>query len=101
MANIKENNIYVDWKNPEVVNNLNTLTAEALIRPHSFNNALNTLMGIEGKFLFRFGDSGDNVPSNHLQIAGTSSQTNIHIERDVPLEEWLHIAITYDASAKI
>lgn len=56
-------------------------------------------MGIEGKFLFRFGDN--DVPKNHLQIAGTSSQTNIHIERDVPLEEWLHIAITYDASAKI
>ena len=98
VANIKENNIYVDWKNPEVVNNLNTLTAEALIRPHSFNNAISTLMGIEGKFLFRFGDN--DVPKNHLQIAGTSSQTNNHINRDVPLEEWLHIAITYDASAK-
>ena len=92
VANIKENNIYVEWKNPEVVNNLTMMTAEALIRPHSFDHNISTLMGIEGKFLFRFGDDG--VPANHLQIAGTSSATNIHINRDVPLEEWLHIVIT-------
>ena len=98
VANIKENNIYVEWKNPEVVNNLTMMTAEALIRPHSFDHNISTLMGIEGKFLFRFGDDG--VPANHLQIAGTSSATNIHINRDVPLEEWLHIVITYDAEAK-
>lgn len=55
-------------------------------------------MGIEGKFLFRFGDDG--VPANHLQIAGTSSATNIHINRDVPLEKWIHIAITYNAAEK-
>ena len=98
VANIKENNIYVEWKNPEAVNNLTMMTAEALIRPHSFDHNISTLMGIEGKFLFRFGDDG--VPANHLQIAGTSSATNIHINRDVPLEEWLHIVITYDAEAK-
>ena len=77
---------------------LTMMTAEALIRPHSFDHNISTLMGIEGKFLFRFGDDG--VPANHLQIAGTSSATNIHINRDVPLEEWLHIVITYDAEAK-
>lgn len=74
------------------------MTAEALIRPHSFDHNISTLMGIEGKFLFRFGDDG--VPANHLQIAGTSSATNIHINRDVPLENGYTLFITYDAEAK-
>ncbi|MGG6547387.1 UNVERIFIED_CONTAM: hypothetical protein NY100_18490, partial [Prevotella sp. 15_C9] len=58
VANINKNNVYVDWVNPNVVQNMKTMTAEALIHPYSFDNQLNTLMGIEGQFLFRFGDSG-------------------------------------------
>ena len=42
VANIKENNIYVEWKNPEAVNNLTMMTAEALIRPHSFDHNYET-----------------------------------------------------------
>ena len=63
VANINNNNVYVKWTNPDVVQGMTELTAEALIRPHSFDNSISTLMGIEGKFLFRF---GDNSPKNQL-----------------------------------
>lgn len=99
VANINNNNVYVEWKNPSVVQNLTELTAEALIRPHSFDNSISTLMGIEGKFLFRF---GDNSPKNQLQIvAGEgNAEHKTMINRDVTLEEWIHIAITYNSTAR-
>ncbi len=96
VANIKENNVYVDWVNPDVVQNLTTLTAEALIRPHGFTNQLNTLMGIEGQFLLRFGDAG--LASNQLQIAtGSGNYTDARMVANT--EEWLHVALTYDYNA--
>lgn len=99
VANISNNNVYVKWTNPDVVQGMTELTAEALIRPHSFDNSISTLMGIEGKFLFRF---GDNSPKNQLQIVTGegASEHKTMIARDVQLEEWIHIAITYDANAK-
>lgn len=96
VANLKENNVYVDWVNPDVVQNLTTMTAEALIRPHSLNNQLNTLMGIEGQFLLRFGDAG--LASNQLQIAtGSGNYTDPRMTAN--LEEWLHVAVAYDSQA--
>lgn len=97
VANISKNNVYVDWTNPNVVQGMKTLTAEALIRPYSFDNQLNTLMGIEGQFLFRFGDSG--VPENQLQIAtGSGNFTNSAMV--APLNTWTHVAVTYDSEAQ-
>ena len=97
VANINKNNVYVDWVNPNVVQNMKTMTAEALIHPYSFDNQLNTLMGIEGQFLFRFGDSG--VPSNQLQIAtGKGNFTNSSMV--APLNAWTHVAVTYDSEAQ-
>ena len=97
VANINKNNVYVDWVNPNVVQNMKTMTAEALIHPYSFENQLNTLMGIEGQFLFRFGDSG--VPSNQLQIAtGKGNFTNSSMV--APLNAWTHVAVTYDSEAQ-
>ena len=96
VANIRENNVYVDWANPDVVQNLTAMTAEALIRPHSFGNQLNTLMGIEGQFLLRFGDAG--LASNQLQIAtGAGNFTDPRMTANV--EEWLHVAVAYDSQA--
>lgn len=97
VANIKKNNVYVDWVKPDVVQNMATLTAEALIRPHSFDHQISTLMGIEGQFLFRFGDNG--VEPNQLQIAtGKGNFTNESMV--APLNEWTHVAVAYDANAQ-
>ncbi len=96
VANIKENNVYVDWVNPDVVQGMHQLTAEALIRPHGFTNKLNTLFGIEGQFLFRYGDSG--VEPNQLQIAtGRGNHTSEALQ--LQTDEWVHVAITYDYDA--
>ncbi len=96
VANIKENNVYVDWVNPDVVQGLTTMTCEALIRPHGFTNQLNTLMGIEDQFLLRFGDAG--LDSNQLQIAtGNGNFTDTRMAANT--EEWLHVALTYDYNA--
>lgn len=67
VGNITKNSIHVDWKRPEVANNLRQMTAEALIRVSKFDKMLTTIMGIEGQFLIRIGDAG--IPQNQLQIA--------------------------------
>ena len=51
VGNITKNSIHVDWKRPEVANNLRQMTAEALIRVSKFDKMLTTIMGIEGQFL--------------------------------------------------
>lgn len=97
VANIAENNVYVDWVNPDVVQNMQTMTAEALIYPYSFDHMISTLMGIEGQFLFRFGDAG--VPADQLQIA-TGSGNFTSATMVAPLKTWTHVAVTYDSNAQ-
>lgn len=94
VANISDNNVYVDWKNPEVVNNLSELTAEALIRPNKFGRSISTIMGIEGKFLIRTGDS---EPENQIQIA-TSDGNVTDASWKISVKEWTHVAVTYNSS---
>lgn len=95
VANLTENNVYADWANPEVVNGLSELTAEALIKPNKFDKNISTIMGIEGKFLIRIGDS---APKNQLQIA-TSAGDVTDPSWQISTGEWTHIAVTYNASA--
>lgn len=97
VADIEKNNVYVDWKNPNVVNNMRKITAEALIRVRNFDKMLSTVMGIEGQFLIRIGDAG--IPSNQLQVA-TSGGNFSSGDLAIPTNEWVHIAVAYDADAK-
>ena len=99
-ANIKENAIYPEkWATPDKFKNLSTLTFEALIRPHSHENGISTLMGIEGTFLLRF---GDNSPKNQMQIVigggNGTSEKKCYPGVTTKLEEWVHIAVTYNAT---
>ena len=94
VANVAENFLTVDWRNPEVVSNLSTFTIEALLRMHHTEKMINTFLGIEGDFLLRFGDSG--FPANQLQIATKSG--NIPAAdpaKTIPLNKWVHMAVTY------
>lgn len=96
VPDITKNLVYVTWTNPDVANNLNKLTAEALIRVNKFDKMLTSIMGIEGKFLLRIGDAG--IPQNQLQVA--TSNGNVSDESlAIPTGEWTHIAVTYDADA--
>ena len=96
VADMEENNVYVDWKDNSQFTAMKTFTSEALIRPRNFDRTLTTIMGIEGKFLIRIGDSG--IPSNQLQIA-TSNGNFTSSDLAIPTNEWTHIAVTYDADA--
>ena len=97
VADIAENYLLVDWKNPGVVNNLSQVTMEALIRARDFDRQISTVMGIEGTFLIRLGDAG--FPSNQIQIA--TSRGNFpsgDSQKGLPTNEFTHIALTYNSA---
>lgn len=94
-ANMKENNVRFNFKNPEPLNGLTELTAEALINVDAFADGrganISTVMGVEGHFLIRFGDA---APKDQIQIAAkgenlTSSDWVCKTGR------WTHLAVTY------
>lgn len=92
-ANIK--GIYFEFAR-NWVSNQNQLTFECLLRGDSFknpNSAVNSLFGVEGSWLLRFGDVAP-LADNQLEVAGGSWQTPIMLERG----EWYHLAIVWDYS---
>ena len=86
-----------DFKGSATVQSMNELTYEALICPTDFPNMINTVMGAEGQFLLRLGDS--NYPGNQLQVAcaggGKVSPGEVAA---VARNAWTHVAVTMDAS---
>lgn len=98
VADIAENYLLIDWKNPSVANNLSQVTLEALIRARDFDRMISTVMGIEGKFLIRLGDAG--FPANQIQIATSSGNfPSGDSSKGLPLNKFVHIALTYDSSS--
>lgn len=103
-ANIDKTALYVPTMSDTGVasglNNLGQVTLEALVRADEWGGAnagISTLMGIEGYFLIRFGDSSY---EDQLQLATASTFGGNWPARDaskrLPKGEWLHIALTYD-----
>lgn len=79
---------------------LTQVTMEALIRAKEWGGAdagISTLMGIEGYFLIRFGDSSY---EDQIQVAANSSFGGNWPAKNaalrLPKGQWLHIALTYD-----
>ena len=98
VADIDENYLHIDqWVKPNVVNNLSTLTLEALIRARNFDRQISTVMGIEGHFLIRLGDAG--FPSNQIQVASSSNFPDRDSNKGLPVNEWVHIAVTYNSGS--
>ncbi len=95
VANVTNN--YLALQNPgsSTLNNLNQLTIEALVRMDKFGKLISTVMGIEGNFLFRVGDAG--VPDNQLQLA-TSSGNVTDAAWQIPTNEWVHLAATFNST---
>lgn len=94
VANIRENFLAVKWAKPAVVNNLTKITMEALVRAHSFDHPT-TIMGIEGLFLMRIGDSG--YPSEGFQIANAVDNfPRADKSPLIPTEKWTQISVTMD-----
>lgn len=105
VANLRENAVSVrDWKNAGAMSGLSQLTAEALVKVDAFADGrgsnISTLMGVEGHFLVRFGDT---APNNQIQVVGrpsgsTTDEKLTSSDWTVKAGEWTHIAVTYDSS---
>jgi hypothetical protein len=77
---------------------------EALIRPHEWGTeaGISTVMGVEGYFLIRIGDSG--FPPEQIQIAKGSgyggnwppADESKKLKKDI----WQHIALTVDLTSR-
>ena len=93
VAGITENRAWPDWKDASPVTNMRTFTLEALINGNAFKNQISTIMGIEGKFLVRIGDSG--VDPNQIQIASSRNLTNSDLKLDAG--RWYHVAVTFES----
>lgn len=103
VANLRDNSIRVaKWNNAGPLQSLSQMTVEALVKVDAFADGrgsnISTLMGVEGHFLLRFGDT---APNNQLQVVGrpsgsTSDEKLTSSDWTVKTGEWTHIAVTYD-----
>ena len=97
-ADMNHNRLFPKWDGPKGAPSTkqNPCTVEALVYVNSFDNELNTIMGVEGKFLLRFGDAGK--PRDVLQIA-TDGGYNFECY-DYPFEtkKWYHVAAVFDGN---
>lgn len=84
-----------DWV--PVVSSMNQITIEALIYPREFGKLISTVMGIEGQFLMRIGDSG--YPDNQIQMATSIGNfPAASSDKGLATKTWQHVAMTYDAN---
>lgn len=101
VANIKKVYFPVRWASD--VTSLSTITVEALVRSSDWeagrDNALSSVFGIEGNFLIRIGDA--DRPRNQLQLVAPGGNfPNPNVAPGLPTNEWVHIAVVYDATTK-
>ena len=101
VANISKIYFPVEWANPESVKSLPIITVEALLRSADWRggregDVLNSVFGVEGKFLVRAGDAG--WQPNEVQVAfdGGKFPQSTGIAPLLPMGEWIHIAVVYD-----
>lgn len=83
--------------NRNALHDLKKSTIECLvyITDKRSNGSLSSIMGVEGKYLLRMGDSG--LPWNQLQVVTTDSFDKITSEKMQlkELNKWYHIAVTF------
>lgn len=86
---------WFDVRLPSVYKATGSVTFEALVYALRWKN-LGTIMGNEGTLIMRTGDL--NHPDNELQMAGSVAlqMPDVSIFQ---LNQWYHVAFTYDASA--
>lgn len=94
VGNITRNFLTLQSPGTSTLSGMNQVTMEAYVRIDQFGKLISTVMGIEGTFLFRIGDAG--VPDNQLQLA-TSSGNVTDAAWQIPTNEWVHIAATFNS----
>lgn len=73
---------------------MRTFTLEALINGNAFKNQISTIMGIEGKFLVRIGDSGVGSQSDSDRFV-RRNLTNSDLKLDAG--RWYQVAVTFES----
>ncbi|MGN0188882.1 MAG: LamG-like jellyroll fold domain-containing protein [Candidatus Cryptobacteroides sp.] len=95
-ADMTGNRLFPKWDGTaEKLGYASAVTLEALINVDEFNNnGISTVMGIEGDFLLRFGDSS---PDNVLQVATMNG--NYEVDFEFENNRWYHLAVTFTQDA--
>ena len=95
-ADMKGNRLFPKWDGTaEKLGYASAVTLEAMINIDEFNkNGISTVMGIEGDFLLRFGDS---APDNVLQVATMNGNYDVKFEFET--NRWYHLAVTFTQDA--
>ncbi|MCM1050398.1 MAG: DUF1735 and LamG domain-containing protein [Paenibacillus sp.] len=88
---------YLEFVNPgnaTQLSGLREITVECLVFPDSFDNLIQTLLGIEGSFLLRLGDAG--LPPNQLQLAASPNATDAAWKFDAG--KWTFLTFTWESA---
>lgn len=95
-ADMTGNRLFPKWESTTVekLGVATALTLEAMVNIDEYHKEINTIMGIEGRFLLRFGDAG--LKENILQIATFAG--NEVVDFDFKTNTWYHIACVYTFS---
>lgn len=98
-ADMSGNRLFPKWENggPGAATEF-TLETLLYVKEFPTNQLIATVMGIEGQFLLRFGDTGN--PLTRLQVA--TSAGNYNVPFDFAPNRWYHVAVTFDdATVKV
>lgn len=97
VADIDQNWVWPAWQNAAPVTNMSRFTLEALVYGETFSREISTIMGIEGIFLVRAGDSG--LPKNQIQVATANNKNLTSAALQLEPKRWYHLAVSFDAGA--
>lgn len=97
VADIDQNWAWPAWKNAAPVTDMARFTLEALVYGDTFGREISTILGIEGVFLVRLGDTG--LPRNQIQIATKNDKNLTDAALQLEPKRWYHLAVTFDAGA--
>lgn len=92
-ADMSGNRLFPKWENggPGAATQF-TLETLLYVKEFPTNQLIATVMGIEGKFLLRFGNTGN--PLTRLQVATEAGNYNVPF--DFSPNRWYHVAVTFD-----
>lgn len=100
-VNFEKALLHTDWPNPDKLNDLTKFTVEALVYAGEFNKGgsaddwlINTVLGVEGKFLVRTWGQNENAQID-ICFNGSPEQ-NLKNGTTLPVNKWSHIAVTFD-----
>lgn len=103
VADIMEMYFPVGWSASAApyVSDMKTITIEVLLRSEDWvagrGDALSSIFGIEGSFLLRVGDSDRSRDQLQL-VAPGGNWPNPNAAPGLPVNEWVHVAIVWDAT---